>query len=170
MLFLFILFSRCCFFGFCSVFFLCVCSFRVFGFCVVCCFFVVVLLGFFLGVGVGGWVGRRLPCPDSPTLELTKTRTVSTGVQRSASLFPPLPPAARREVSGCKTGRGQMFFLWGVGGWADSPTLKLTKPRTVSTGVQRSAGLFQSLPPAAGREVPGCRTGRGGAWLGAGPV
>ena len=66
---------------------------------------------------------------------------------------------------------GRCFFCGGGGGgWADSPTLKLTKPRTVSTGVQRSAGLFQSLPPAAGREVPGCRTGRGGAWLGAGPV
>ena len=117
---------------------------------------------------------RRLPCPDSPTLELTKTCTVSTGVQRSASLFPSLPPAARREVSGCKTGRGQLLLLFfvggGGGGGPDSPTLKLTKPCAVSTGVQRSTGLFQSLPPAAGREVPGRRTGRGGAWLGAGPV
>ena len=65
-----------------------------------------------------------------------------------------------------RLGEGSCFFVGGP----DSPTLKLTKPCTVSTGVQRSTGLFQSLPPAAGREVPGRRTGRGGAWLGAGPV
>ena len=150
------------------LFFICLvwvflCLFHVFGFCLV------VLLGFFRS----GGVGRRLPCPDSPTLELTETCTGSTGVQLVSDLT-----SRSRKGGHVRLGEGSFCVCVCVGGgggggwlpWPDSPTLKLTKPCPVSTGVQRSASLFQSLPPAGGREVPGRRTVRGGAWLGAGPV
>ena len=72
--------------------------------------------------------------------EVTMARQPKTGVDKDTQFLQESKgaPAAGREVSGCKTGRGQGFFVWGVGVWGVlpwpvSPTLKLTRPCTVST-------------------------------------